>query len=389
MERDLDLVLSLRMPDNLFKSKVQPLVDCARVRRVVVVCDHPARISDHFTFPGLPRLVYQYPPRLLQKIFGRTPGRFLWLVRTCLRMPPDLVMSYALLFHGLQALLVSRMLGCKVIAQLIGGVSELKISSVRDHPLLRRLAKLPFGVAARLERWLCAWVRRFDALVVKGRKTQEMLRQMAIKTPVWICPGGVDVARFNCARVQGSDKMFDLITVSRLAQRKNLSTVIQVIQLVRVDFPALKALIIGSGPDQDRLYHQIKAAGLADTITLLSHRNDIEDFLARAKVFLLCSLSEGLSTAVTEAMAMGVPAVVSDVGDMSDLVRPGHTGYLVSGPFRAEEYAAAITRLLRDESLRLELGDNARARVADDYSVAAETVRWNQCLDQLFPVQKV
>ena len=69
----------------------------------------------------------------------------------------------------------------------------------------------------------------------------------------------------------------------------------------------------------------------------IGHQNDPEYFLRRSKLFILTSLSEGIPTAMTEAMACGLPAVVSEVGDITDLAVEGVTAKVVQYPYRAEK----------------------------------------------------
>jgi glycosyltransferase involved in cell wall biosynthesis len=93
----------------------------------------------------------------------------------------------------------------------------------------------------------------------------------------------------------------------------------------------------------------------------------------------LTSTTEGISVAMMEAMACGLPAVVTDVGDMADLAREGVTGYLVRPP-EEPGFLAALTRLLDDDGLRRKLGANARRVVEAEYSMPDGARRWRAAL---------
>ena len=75
-------------------------------------------------------------------------------------------------------------------------------------------------------------------------------------------------------------------------------------------------------------------------------------------------------------MACGLPAVVSDVGDITDLAIEGVTAKVVQYPYRTEEFAQAVIDLLNSDHERYELGLNARKLVKASFSIEAEAKRW-------------
>jgi glycosyltransferase involved in cell wall biosynthesis len=98
-------------------------------------------------------------------------------------------------------------------------------------------------------------------------------------------------------------------------------------------------------------------------------RAEVLEALRSADVFLLTSLSEGVSTATLEAMSVGLPVVVTDVGGMREAVTDGVEGLLVP-PRDPRSTAEALAELARDPARREELGANGRARVVAAFDVA-------------------
>ena len=145
--KKLELVLSMRMPDNLFKSKVMPLAECDLVGKIYVVTDHPSFIIE-FTYPKIEKVTYHFPPKGLQKSLGRVLSRLVWLFYTSYRTRARVLMSYCLLFHGVNTRIVASFLRRRTIHQLIGGPNELKLGYARDHSLLRKAAR-PVGRSGR------------------------------------------------------------------------------------------------------------------------------------------------------------------------------------------------------------------------------------------------
>lgn len=126
--------------------------------------------------------------------------------------------------------------------------------------------------------------------------------------------------------------------------------------------------IIGHGPETQRLLYTIQDLGLDDHV--IRHGKlppeDVRTRLQEADVFLLSSLSEGISNAALEAMACGLPVVTTDVGGMSEAVTDGIEGFIVPS-LDVEAMAAALDRLWRAPHLRQEMGAAGRARVLRDF----------------------
>ncbi len=130
-----------------------------------------------------------------------------------------------------------------------------------------------------------------------------------------------------------------------------------------------RLLLVGDGPCRERLQRQIAALGLARRVRLLGARDDVPDLLAAADVFCLSSDTEGLSCSILEAMAAGLPAVVTAVGGNAELVRDGQTGFIVP-PGDAATLALRLEELLGDPLLRQRYAHHASRRVRSHFSAA-------------------
>ena len=122
-----------------------------------------------------------------------------------------------------------------------------------------------------------------------------------------------------------------------------------------------------------------KALGIESHVEFLGKVDRVEKVLQRCRLFVLVSPSEGMSIAMMEAMATGVPVVVTDVGDLRDLVTPDRTGMLLDSVDPAEA-SKSIVAILEDEERRLSMSDAARAAALAHCSVEAIARRWNTAL---------
>ena len=160
-----------------------------------------------------------------------------------------------------------------------------------------------------------------------------------------------------------------LVTVGRMAPIKNYSVLLQALAISAAEAPGLKLAMVGDGPERAKLEADAERLGLAGRVSFLGERNDVSDWLAIAHIFVLPSLYEGISIALLEAMAAGLPAVVSRVGGNPEVVVDGQTGLIVeSGD--AAGLARALVELAGDETRRRRMGLAARARVEAEFDLA-------------------
>jgi glycosyltransferase involved in cell wall biosynthesis len=120
-------------------------------------------------------------------------------------------------------------------------------------------------------------------------------------------------------------------------------------------------LVVGEGPLRSRLERQARSAGIADRVRFAGRREDIAEVLSSIDLYVCSSASEGMSNALLEAMAAGLPIVTTDVGDNGLVLRDGIDG-LVIEPGSAEALAGAIGTLISQPDALARLGTAARGR---------------------------
>jgi glycosyltransferase involved in cell wall biosynthesis len=133
---------------------------------------------------------------------------------------------------------------------------------------------------------------------------------------------------------------------------------------VRQAIPRVRFLLVGYGPLESETRRLARQLGLEDTVVFAGARDDAPRITGGFDLFALPSLSEGLAIALIEAMALGRPAVVTNVGGLTEVIEHGKQG-LVVNPGDPGELAGAIIRLLEDANLRRALGAAARTRAGD------------------------
>jgi len=138
--------------------------------------------------------------------------------------------------------------------------------------------------------------------------------------------------------------------------------------------PTTHVVILGRGALHDALVAEAESLRIRDRIHLLGYREDVNEWLGAMDVFTMPSLSEGLPLSLLEAMAAGVPPVVTEVGGMPEVVLDGQTGFIVP-PRNVAALADRISFLLGNPPLAAEMGAASRERIKDRFaldSMAAE-----------------
>ena len=138
-------------------------------------------------------------------------------------------------------------------------------------------------------------------------------------------------------------------------------------QIVR-EIPDARFVIVGEGELREQLERQIKDLALDRHVTLAGFRNDAIGLMKSFDLFVMCSVTEGLGSAMLEAMACGTPVVATRAGGIPESITDGESGVLVP-PHDDAALAGAVVRLLRDPALRRRLGDAGLARVRAEFSV--------------------
>lgn len=161
-----------------------------------------------------------------------------------------------------------------------------------------------------------------------------------------------------------------LISVGRLSREKDYPTLLKALALLGGGGGRPRLLMIGDGPERPALERIAGELGLGGAVLWLGERQDVPRLLSAADAFVLSSLSEGVSIAILEAMAVGLPVTATMVGGNPELVEQGRGGLLVP-PADPEALAGALGRLLDDPALAKAMGASARVRAEERFSLAA------------------
>ena len=219
------------------------------------------------------------------------------------------------------------------------------------------------------------WLRR----MVTGRSNRVI--HNGVDPEHWRSPGAE--ARTRMRRVLGladGDYAVGMCAVFR-PEKNHLQLVDAVASLRARGIPA-RALLIGDGPMRPAIEARARDLGVAADVLIAGFHQDVRPLLAASDVVALPSISvETFSLAALEAMALGRPVVLSEIGGAAEMVRPGENGFL----FPAHDTPALVESLaaLADPAARERMGAAARATVEARFSERAMVDRYEGLLQQL------
>ena len=270
---------------------------------------------------------------------------------------------------GVAAALAARLTGRRAVIKLGGGKGVDEISLSRKT-FAGRL-KLAFYRYARPE------------LLVMNGEVLEWLKSTKEYSGfnLRLFRNGVDTGRYtpplynekiNAKTALGLDNSPVFLFVGRLSPEKRMKEFVEAwAELLGEETapPKVRLVIVGGGPDAPALKKAVTDLGVAGSVTLAGPQEDLRPYYRAADVFILPSISEGLSNSMLEAMACGVAVLASRVGGARDAVLPGVSGFLFD-PLNRGELKDCLRRHIADRSLAVKMGEQARRTAVEKYSMA-------------------
>jgi len=201
---------------------------------------------------------------------------------------------------------------------------------------------------------------------VDDETRQKARAALAELKPELSCPTGSPIAVYT----------------GRLHEAKGLADLVSAWRRIVARWPNARLWLAGEGPFEEALRERIRSQDLPGRVVFAGVFANVDELLTAADVFVLPSLEEGMSLAVLEAMAIGLPVVATDIPGNRGLVTHQENGLLVPTQ-DVESLSAAIERLLDDRQLAAQLADAARRHVQEHFSVAGMVDRHLELFEDL------
>lgn len=215
----------------------------------------------------------------------------------------------------------------------------------------------------RLVRFVSRWNDQFTC--ISHESALQASQQGIARHRLRVVHNGIDVERFAH---RGADLSGYAVVVARLAPLKGIHHLLDAVPAILARCPDFRLHIAGDGPERAALEQHAERLHLRDVVQFLGTVQDVPTLLAGARLFVLPSLSEGISLTLLEAMASGLPVVTTHVGGNPEVVLDGLTGLLVP-PADSPALADALTRCWTEPRLCARFADAGRRRVCEQFDV--------------------
>lgn len=323
-------------------------------------------VPEHKLFPGGPwwSALSQFAPGLIRLDGTRierlriiTRRRAISKLRSLMQRHPG---SAFIAMDVFSAELMASALTDKVVGIFQFHNSFNSVWSTRDG---RRIARL----ASRLDRMVALSsvdARLFEAAT--GRKFDH------INNPL----------PYDCAEPAADARQHLVVTMGRFTAQKSLSTLLDAWARVVREVPGWRLELIGSGPEEELLRERISRLGIEGSVAISPATNDVPSALAKASLFAMSSVYEGLPMVLIEAMAFGLPIAATDCSPgVRQLVHDRCCG-LLSPVGDVEALATNLIKLIRDTDTRNAMSRMARAGV-DEYRLDSVLEKWKSVIGEI------
>lgn len=256
---------------------------------------------------------------------------------------------------------------------LAGLISGVKVILRTEHNILLEGKNCEKKLKNFCRRWLGIFQKRIicvsNQVLASHTEKDKIFRKKYIKIY-----NGIDISKFSNKSCVDYRKQFHLPKdstligkVARLTDQKGHEYILEAAKIIIERNPKVFFLIIGDGPKKQKLIKLAESMNLLNNVLFIGKRADVPNILKSIDIFVLSSLWEGFPMTIIEAMASGLPIIVTDVGGNSEAVKNGTNGILIP-PKNSKELANAVFKLLENIELRKKMGKKSREIVTKKFT---------------------
>ena len=349
-KKEIIFVVAGKLGDGVVTAKVEPFAQPYRVEAVYVF-----RESNGEEIAGVKYLTI---PVFVRKIkIVRHIVEFSQLLIWALKLRPDCIVGIYTLPQGLRGTIVAKLVRCKCVVSVIGGVIEVDT--------YYRLG----WVWKRVNLWM---LRVCNAVTTTGSTvTKYLVRHGIEQKKIYELGGAINTDKFNTCNAKARD--IDILFAARFVELKGPDRVLEVVRRLKQTIPDVKAVFVGRGTMVPKIKSMIEEYGLEANVSLTGYVPEVASYFKRSNLLLMPSRTEGLSLSMLEAMSCGCVPVVSNVGNMTDAARHLENALVVDDYLDAEGFYTCARKLLENPDERVRLAVCGEKLMKEKYSVVAQT----------------
>ena len=294
---------------------------------------------------------------------------------------------------GLAAYILSKIYSIPVVVRLGGDFWMTNTENLRSQIREKNISgTILYFILRLINNFLFNRVLGF-IVVSKDLKEKVSEKTSTPEERIQVCYPPIRIAQECIAKKEGSEKHFNILTVTNLRFEGKFLAVKDGLECVAKflsDHPNAEYHIAGGGKYINNLREEVESIeedGLRNRITILGYVDDIESMYNKADVFLYFSYLDGFPNVVTEAKVAGLPVITNPKFGMCEQVEDGVTGFHVS-PNDCSNTIEKLTLLLSDRNIQERIGRNARETVLHRQSQDAVRRQMKNALSNIYSYEE-
>lgn len=280
------------------------------------------------------------------------------LIKWIKKIQPDIIHVHTPASIGVSGLAIAKLLSIPTVTTYHTLIDEyFKIYFISQN--IRKNIATDLLISKLVKKYTKIFYNKFDSVIVPSTAIKKILLDAGVKVPIYVIPSGVDTIKFSPSRKRKDLREIKILWVGRLGKEKSIDVLLRAFKYVSNRFSNVKLILIGEGPDRERLEGIAKDLKIdAKFFGYVSEENLIKAY-REAYLFVSPSTTETQGLSVLEAMSTSCPVIVANSLGLKDFVINGYNG-LFFRPKDAKDLARKISLLVKNMRLRERLAKNAR-----------------------------
>ncbi|MFO8108956.1 MAG: glycosyltransferase [Thermoplasmata archaeon] len=344
------LILTDEFPKDILNFNVDLMVNAdylSKMGHKVYLASHGGNKIDKSGFYHLPLgATYHRPKDSFDSFVIRNLTFFLGILKRIKKISPDIILCMGggqYLCNFSTGLFLSNMIDVPIVCEWRG--SELLLKNNISRQILKKRI-----------------LRKSSLNIVRSKQMLNYALEIDPQANILIAPSkGVDLEHFKPASDKNLEKEIKILYVGRLHKIKGLTYLIDAFLKLNKNYPTTRLTIVGEGELKRDMIDKIKNATSSEHVQFVGEvdHERLPQYYRNSHIFVLPSLSEGLSNVIMEAMACGLPVIATDVGGNGELVKDGLGGFTVK-PGNSDTLSTALEKLIASPPLTTRMGDYNR-----------------------------
>lgn len=353
----MNILLIAKLADHtLNENIITPLSMSSSIDHIYVVRDFPSSVQHK-------KVTYLCPPKAAKGQI-RHVWKFFNAISYCSKYNIDAILGVLITPHGY----IGRVLSFLTRRPYI----HITIAGHREY----------WADGKWVEKLNIALFKKADKITVTGKQTLNYLIGKGVDSNrVVIMPNLPNASFLNRDIPIDIPRTYDIVSFSRIDKNKNIDLLLRAAARIKESY-SVKLIIAGDGPELVNLKLAVEQLNMRDNVEFAGFITKIEDKIkiySDSKLFISCSKGEGFPVSLLEAMSCGCVPVVSNVGDIVDVIRQGENGFVFNDTDDEKELATLLQQLLADDEL-IEKMRREAVKIKTIVSVENNAKTWDSVL---------